>query len=112
MDQDGDLNLDLDRTTLGKPQARGSNPALSLSQRTAQHLNLNPNPKLNVRPVPGGLNPSSKIHAQTETGSMSRPRRAVLTCAAQVEAAVADPRKSGLALMLDDGTRKSHSVAE
>jgi len=29
-----------------------------------------------------------------------------------VEVSVTNPRKEGLALMLDDGTRKSHSMAE
>lgn len=43
-------------------------------------------------------------------GYLRRP--GVPTFAANVDTPVYDPRKEGLALLLDDGTRKSHSVAE
>lgn len=57
---------------------------------------LSPASAFVARSMPGGRGYSPAIHA-TETA---------------IDGAVDNPRLSGLALMLDDGTRKSHSVAQ
>eukprot|EP00747_Dinoflagellata_sp_TGD_P207306 gnl/TRDRNA2_/TRDRNA2_80885_c0_seq1.p1 gnl/TRDRNA2_/TRDRNA2_80885_c0~~gnl/TRDRNA2_/TRDRNA2_80885_c0_seq1.p1 ORF type:complete len:317 (+),score=74.70 gnl/TRDRNA2_/TRDRNA2_80885_c0_seq1:53-1003(+) len=65
------------------------------------------------------LGKSSQLAMSQRTGLKSSPGlRAHLGCARRpcmqtfATATAADPRQSGLALMLDDGTRKSHSLAE
>lgn len=86
-------NTALYNTTLGKP----GNLA---KQRMRNIVGFD---HTSCGPLPPLLRPNAAGHFRRPCGP---------NLAANIDAPVADPRKSGLALLLDDGTRKSHSVAE
>merc|ERR1719420_1925063 len=62
-------------------------------------------------PQATNLRPLLPVHSRNNNAVNAHASR-TRTFAANVDATVADPRKTGMALMLDDGTRKSHSMAE